>query len=141
MTKQFSIFSFSLLIAVALCNSLAFAADPVIISCPGDMCDFQTIDNNGEMIINDTGIANNNTVGDTGVMTINNGGLANETTVNTGGNVIINDSGEAQETTIEGGLVTVTNGGNANRYCHDNTSQYRRYYAGERRCNGRSYSY
>ncbi len=111
MTKQLLSFSFSLLTAVALCNSPALADDPVNITCPGGMCDFQTIDNNGTMNVNDTGVANSNTVGDTGTMTINKGGIANETTVNTGGNVIVNQGGDAQKTTIEGGLVTVAEEG------------------------------
>ena len=113
MTKQLLSFSFRLLAAVALCSSSALAADPVNITCPGGTCDNQTIDNNGTITVNNSGVANSNTINDTGTITINNGGSAITTTVNTGGNMIINSEGLAEITTVEGGLVNVAEGGEA----------------------------
>ena len=110
MTKL-SLHFICLLTLSTLTSVTAFAADPVNISCPGGICSNQTIDNNGEMVVNDKGVATNNTINNTGKITINQGGQATGTTVNVGGNMFVYEDGSADTTFVEGGLVNVAVGG------------------------------
>lgn len=120
MTQKFlsiSLYLPAAMVAVLLCAE-ARADDPapvppVSITCPGGICDNQTLDNDGTMTVETEGVANNNTVGNTGKLTVNTGGTANSTTVNTGGQMTVNAEGNAFTTTVAGGLLDIAEGGTA----------------------------